>query len=255
MQNRYFGDIGDFSKYGMLRVVIQYDLKLGVNWYLHPNEGHNEDGKHTSYLKLDKHKVEECDPILYSFLKEKKNEIDNGVSERSVFLIENSNILTDAIYYSEMINLRNYSWENRHQYRKEWHQRSIEKMKSAKIVFCDPDNGFEVPSVGPTRISRGKYIEFGEVKRQIESGKSLIVYHHGPLWFKEGELDFYIKKLRNKITEHIPLNLSIVCLRWQTIAKRFYFWLIRPEHSARMVKCIDTLTSSNWGRHFKDVTS
>ena len=255
MQNRYFGDIGDFSKYGMLRVVIQCGLKIGINWYLYPNEGHNEDGKHTAFLKRDKYRVEECDPILYSFLKEKKNEIDIGVSERSVSLVENSNILGETVYHSEMLNFTNSYWKDRPTYRKLWHQRSIEKLKSVQILFCDPDNGFEVPSVGQTRIKHGKYIEFYEVKKLIELGKTLIVYHHGPLWFKAGELALYVRKLRNNIIEQIQFNIPIVVLRWETTAPRFYFFLIRPEHYAHIVKCIDSLTNSNWGRHFKEVTS
>jgi hypothetical protein len=31
MQNRYFGDVGDFGKYGMLRTIQNNRLKVGVN--------------------------------------------------------------------------------------------------------------------------------------------------------------------------------------------------------------------------------
>ena len=50
MQNRYTGDIGDFGKLGMLRALQAQDLTIGVNWYLAPDEDHNDDGKHTKYL-------------------------------------------------------------------------------------------------------------------------------------------------------------------------------------------------------------
>ena len=50
MQNRYAGDVGDFGKLGMLRALAQSDLKVGVNWYLVPDENHNDDGKHIGYL-------------------------------------------------------------------------------------------------------------------------------------------------------------------------------------------------------------
>src|SRR5829696_4979011 len=49
MQDRYVGDVGDFGKYGLLR-TLGAGLSLGVVWYLVPNESHNADGKHTSYL-------------------------------------------------------------------------------------------------------------------------------------------------------------------------------------------------------------
>lgn len=43
MQDRYTGDIGDFGKLGLLRVLQEQNLLIGVNWYLTPDETHNED--------------------------------------------------------------------------------------------------------------------------------------------------------------------------------------------------------------------
>ena len=40
MQNRYVGDIGDFGKYGLLRALC-HGRRLGVAWYLYPDEAHN----------------------------------------------------------------------------------------------------------------------------------------------------------------------------------------------------------------------
>ena len=48
MQNRYTGDIGDFGKLGLLRVLQDAGFSIGVNWYLTPDENHNQDGKHTN---------------------------------------------------------------------------------------------------------------------------------------------------------------------------------------------------------------
>ena len=50
MQNRYSGDLGDFSKLGLLRHLSQTGLSIGLNWYLVPDEDHNNDGMHTGYL-------------------------------------------------------------------------------------------------------------------------------------------------------------------------------------------------------------
>ncbi|MBR3160173.1 MAG: hypothetical protein IKF14_13900 [Atopobiaceae bacterium] len=47
MQNRYTGDIGDFSKLGLLQVLHAAGLSIGLNWYLTPDETHNNDGCHT----------------------------------------------------------------------------------------------------------------------------------------------------------------------------------------------------------------
>ena len=59
MQDRYAGDIGDFLKFSLLRQLCQPSdvdpgLRLGVVWYLAPDEDHNLDGKHTPYLDSPK---------------------------------------------------------------------------------------------------------------------------------------------------------------------------------------------------------
>ena len=38
MQDRYTGDIGDFGKLGLLRVLQAQGLTIGVNWYLTPDK-------------------------------------------------------------------------------------------------------------------------------------------------------------------------------------------------------------------------
>ena len=54
MKNQYVGDIGDYSKLGILRKIIQHtDLSVGVNWYLTPDDEVAKDGRHTSYLEND----------------------------------------------------------------------------------------------------------------------------------------------------------------------------------------------------------
>ena len=49
MKNQYIGDIGDYGKYGMLRSLASSGIKIGVNWYLCPDDGRT-DGNHTEYL-------------------------------------------------------------------------------------------------------------------------------------------------------------------------------------------------------------
>lgn len=49
MQNRYTGDIGDYVKLAILR-ALSPGYRLGVAWWLYPDENHNQDGRHTGYL-------------------------------------------------------------------------------------------------------------------------------------------------------------------------------------------------------------
>ena len=34
MKNQYFGDVGDYGKYGLLRHIANNGIKIAVNWYL-----------------------------------------------------------------------------------------------------------------------------------------------------------------------------------------------------------------------------
>jgi hypothetical protein len=66
MQNRYTGDIGDFSKLGLLRALQSAGFSIGLNWYLAPDETHNSDGRHVGYLSQDEYRA--CDPGLWAAL-------------------------------------------------------------------------------------------------------------------------------------------------------------------------------------------
>ena len=81
MQDRYVGDVGDFGKYGLLRYLTgqreapstsDMPMRLGVVWYLYPDESHNADGKYTGYLDdtLSNHaRFRACDPDLYDTMR------------------------------------------------------------------------------------------------------------------------------------------------------------------------------------------
>ena len=38
MKNQYFGDVGDYGKYGLLRFIAKRGVTIAVNWYLTPYE-------------------------------------------------------------------------------------------------------------------------------------------------------------------------------------------------------------------------
>ena len=49
MKNQYFGDIGDYGKYGLLRFLAEHEVNVAVNWYLTKNDQSN-DGNLRGYL-------------------------------------------------------------------------------------------------------------------------------------------------------------------------------------------------------------
>ena len=78
MQNRYAGDIGDYGKLGLLRSLSRTGLRIGVNWYLTPDEDHNGDGRHTAYLRDDSYRS--FDEDLWRKLREIANSDQRSVA-------------------------------------------------------------------------------------------------------------------------------------------------------------------------------
>ena len=98
MQDRYTGDLGDFSKLGILRVLQAAGMTIGVNWYLVPDENHNGDGRHVKYLQQEEFKA--CDETLWLEL---RNIVDSN--DRKACYLEKKSIL-DANFYSDRLDFR-----------------------------------------------------------------------------------------------------------------------------------------------------
>lgn len=63
MQNRCAGGIGDYGKLELFRALRSAELAVGVNWYLTPDETHNDDGRHVGYLQC--YAFRACDEDLW----------------------------------------------------------------------------------------------------------------------------------------------------------------------------------------------
>ena len=175
MQDRYVGDVGDFAKYALLRALAKEGtsrLRLGVNWYMYPDEAHNNDGRHVSYLRDEAFAA--LDPRLHAALR--------GIVEagrRSVDAVRTSGVLPrGTLHYGEPVPVRRAGTVLDVGARYGWAARGLEALSAADLVFLDPDNGIEVTSVGPRSAKAGKYVLWEEVGAHWAAGQSLLVYHH-----------------------------------------------------------------------------
>ena len=157
MQNRYAGDVGDFGKLGLLRQLTSTQLKIGVNWYLAPNESHNDDGKHIAYISDEKYKG--CDDALRNSLGEILN------SQRSVSALEIMDLVPNAVYYHDELCSPSSTPS-----RCDWNIKALEALSSADIVFLDPDNGLLVKSVSPRSTKSNKYVLSNEITDYFAAG-------------------------------------------------------------------------------------
>lgn len=175
MQNRYVCDIGDFGKYGLLRALIRDDLRLGVVWYLNPNEEENSDGSLVTYLQNGKEsKFRPCDPELYDALRGLLQQ-----EQRNIFSVQQSGILrVPTLFYDAPLKFVSPTLAKRKEHRDEWCREAFRTTERAQIVFFDPDNGFPGKTAKPHSKNGPKYVFPEELLPYAQRGQSLIVYQH-----------------------------------------------------------------------------
>lgn len=237
MQNRYSGDIGDFSKLGLLRALLPSGLPIGINWYLVPDETHNSDGRHVKYLEKDTFMY--CDRELW---KELGQIVHTG--KRNVKSLQAKKILP-AIHYSEILDFGGKKKEKREKIRGRWHKKALSCLAGAGIVCTDPDNGLIVPSAEGT-LRENKYILTEEIKDYYRQGSSVIYYQH-----KARKLDpFYVEQHRKLLKDPVFEGASGMILKFKTTSQRYYCFIIQPDHEASIRKAIKEMLDTDWGDHF-----
>ncbi len=168
MKNQYFGDINDFKKYGLLRILGgNGEIETAVCWVLTEDDS-GSDGRRIGYLEQPEI-WQKYDPILYEHLRE--NVLNKGI--RDVDVIERGNILNNCRFYSEII-----SDDSR--MRDQYFDKFFEFAEGADLVFFDPDNGLEVKSVPRGKKKSSKYIYWSEIEASYKSGHSILLYQHFP---------------------------------------------------------------------------
>ncbi|GMO36604.1 MAG: hypothetical protein Ta2B_16560 [Termitinemataceae bacterium] len=126
---------------------------MGIHWCLTPDDN-TKDGN-TNLTKVEENK----DKILYDVLKKGRGNIENIKK----YLPSSTN------YYSEKLveYYNNYNYE----------EKAIQCLSSNDIIFFDPDNGLEIPSL--KNKDKYKYVSYSLLKKFWEIGKTLIIYQHG----------------------------------------------------------------------------
>ena len=170
MQNRYVGDIGDYLKLGILR-ALSPGFHLGIVWWLLPDESHNRDGRHISYLNRPD-QWRHFDPDLFDTL---RGIVSAG--QRDVHALEAAGVLPGAIFASVLIPIGG-PIAQRQQGRHEWLRSIRRRLEAADLLFPDPDNGLEPAGFHPMAAKSGKSIMISAVCELARPGRCLIVYHH-----------------------------------------------------------------------------
>lgn len=211
MKHQYFGDIGDYKKFSLLRTINKKGLfKLSVCWML-TNNDNSSDGRFVTYLNTPKvwsHYDKEVFALLSSTL------VNTNI--RNLGVIEKSGLLPDTKYFSKILTDNFYERES-------YFEELLRFSTGADIVFFDPDNGIEVSSIGYGKKSSSKYIFWHELIKTYSEGLGLIVYQH----FPRKERTSYINDLSEEILIKLELQ-ELYALR----TKHAAFFIIPQPHQA-----------------------
>ncbi len=242
MQDRYVGDIGDFVKLAILRALMP-GRRLGVAWWLYPDETHNADGRHIGYLKRPD-KWRDFDPELFDGL---AAVVAQG--RRRVQALQETSLLADATYADEVIPTTGTPAERRAG-RAAWFCRCQKTLADCDLVFADPDNGLETAGFSLGAMAGGKCIALAEAKGLSAPGRTLVIYHHHSR--RKGghlaELEHWAERLR-------AAGFSTVdAIRSRPFSARAFFIL----DAAPLLRQRARQLASGWGKHFswhEDVNS
>lgn len=172
MKDQYFGDVNDYCKYGLLRVIaISTELKIGICWMLTPSDSTTHGGKR-GYL--GNAKMASFDPELYKKLKSLE-----GVVPLSVGLARTNAIIPNTSYYDAILDDEG-TVKDRLQQRTRYFTEALQRLAGCEMLFYDPDNGIEIKSVQKGQKKSNKYIYWDEVKQAIDINHSVLVYQHFP---------------------------------------------------------------------------
>lgn len=170
MQDRYSGDVGDYVKLSILRALAP-GRRLGVGWWLFPDETHNGDGRHVGYLN-DPAAWRDFDPATFDHL---QGLVSSG--QRTVGALESEALLPGAIYFRDAIPTVGAPAARRAA-RSKWFKTLGAALDPCDLVFLDPDNGLETRRFNPGQAKAGKSVALAELAALRRPGRTLLVYHH-----------------------------------------------------------------------------
>lgn len=235
MKNQYFGDVNDYRKYGLLRILSDSGrLPVAICWML-TGAVNNNQGNNVGYI--DKPEMRAYDPELFEILKEVIVAARNNQIIKDVNIAKEKNIIPSAFYYDPR-NQRVHLIDNTDN-RKKYFEDFFEAARGYKLIFFDPDNGLEVQSVRYGRSKSSKYLYWHELKQAVSAGHSVLIYQHFP---QRKNRDLFIKTKATEIYKNSGLE-KIYSFRTAHVV---FFLVLQNKHiDSDLMKNIRTV-SSKW---------
>ena len=234
MNNQFVGDIGDYTKLGLLRELEWSGFSIGINWYLTPDVSRKTGGGHTGYLderKCGEKERNKPDPDLVNLLRSIR--VYPKTRSQSVDSLMDAFDRCSTKDYRKKMEFTDTKYTIREQ-RESWHKDALNALSTQKIVFLDPDNALQA-GINPYDNREGHlYASYQEVADYYKAGTSVIVYNHLPI--KSKKQSFIKTRLCPMLSpKFININANdVFCLEAPRRSVRFYLILAQLKHSERI---------------------
>jgi hypothetical protein len=228
MKNQYFGDINDYFKYGVLRLLAGAErLSVGICWMLTPDD-RGTDGRKTRYWN-DPVQWRHYDPALFDALAA----CAANPSLRHVRRASDPGVLSGARFHEAHIPQERAA-------RAAYVEEARTRLRGCDVVFFDPDNGLEVRSCPVGTKSSPKYLYWQEVRAFHADGGSLLIFQH----FPHVERHAYVQARMAQLAEHTHATRIYGLLTGNVI------FLLAPQarHSAALGSSV-TRIAVDWAPH------
>lgn len=232
MRHNYVGDIGDFYKYALLRHLTGQTsdanppYKLGVVWYLYPDDCKTTDGLHTDYLTPSKEsKFRPLDASAYDCLADIISRYKNG-EERRIQQIREYGMFNGVAFYEEpltFMSLRSGAPQaiaTRKKHRSSWLHKALQTTNGCALIFVDPDNGLPVKSMPSHRNKGAKYCFYEELSAFWQRGQSLVIYQHRNM---HETTENQIANRKKELSRHFGDAAFIECVYFPAYSGRIFF--------------------------------
>lgn len=219
MQDRWFGDEGDFVKYTLLRRICgitarntQPRLSLGVVWYLRESKRIHYLDPNVRYGSEDRELVQR----LRCWHQEKERQEER----RGVRLIEDSGLFpNDTVWFRCPVPIPRAS-------RAAWSKRARQAVSKSRVVFLDPDTGLQ-----PSSRGGAAYVLLAELEAfcSLPQKPTVVVYQHRRR-----------KRWEAQVSDQIEQIAKLSCrdcfaVRHPKLGQRF-FYVIPSEDDCDLVR-------------------
>jgi hypothetical protein len=229
MKAQYFGDVSDYRKYALLRVLARSGkFKVGVCWMLTSDDLRADGNKRSFAAQPADWRV--FDAALFDLLAS----VGPKPELADLLRVEREGLIPGAVFFNDMVP------DSLHE-RLAFHRACHLAFNGCDLVFLDPDNGLEVRSRPKGRKQSGKFVFKDEISVHYAAGRSVLLYQHFPREYRPT----FQNKIASDLSEALPRSRI-----WFFATAHVTFVLAaRPEHWHRVTAVVDEI-AKEWPAYF-----